>query len=1769
MRITCGFHKKSVLLASAATAILLCAAIHAASAAESICAVVRIEIRQELTLERQAFDAHMKINNGLTHLPLEDVGVEVTFEDEAGNPILASSDPNNREAAFFIRPDSEGITPNNNESWAVEPIAPDSARDLHWLIIPAPGSAQGQKEGKIYYVGAKLTYTLGGESHTTSVSPDYIFVKPLPRIVLDYFLTQSVYGDDAWTPAIEPPEPFTLGVRVKNTGNNTARDLKIDSAQPEIVENEQGLLIGFAIEGSRVNGEPAESSLLVEFGDIEPNSAAVGRWIMTCTLSGEFTEFDATISHSDELGGELTSLIRQENIHTHFLVKDVWVDLPGRDRIHDFLARDAGALKVYESGMTDSDVADQSEDSHIELLDRSGSRFTYTAATAEKPGFIYFKYPDPHNGSKVLSEVIRSDGKQIDAANAWLSKERKENPENGWHYFVNLFDVRTTGAYTLVFDDPAEGNSAPVLQFIPDKTLAEGEPIFFLVEATDPDGTKPVISISGLPAAAAFNDNGDGSAIFDWTPAEGQAGTYNLTFSASDGVLTDRQDMRITVHPHSDTDSDGMKDDWEQRYFSSLERDGTGDYDGDGITDLDEFLLGTDPTRPDHAPSVPVITAPADNTGVNVQSPALTIENSRDIDGDPIFYDYEIYCDPAYSQPVERAEQVPAGQENTTWQTSAVLKENTWYYWRVRATDQRAYSLWRYGRFFVNTQNEPPDAPRISRPADATEADSLRPELEITNSTDPDADAITYTFEIYTDQSMTTPVAEASGINRQDGPATRWQPETALTDGATYYWRVTAVDKHGATAGTQSTSFVVNTLNQAPEAPEIASPGKDAEINTRTVELVLTNSADPDGTPLSYLFEVDRTSTFNSSELIQSAEIPEELTTTSWTVPDLSDNTLYYWRARASDGMADSAWTYGSFFVNTQNHPPALPVVKNPGSKAWVGVLAPELGMHNAMDEDADDIVYTFEVAQNPDFTDPVVRKETAAPRFIPDAEFNDNTRYYWRVLATDAHGASEGWSDTASFFVHKSNHAPDISGVPETSVDQDARYSFIPTAEDPDPGDTISFSIRNKPAWAFFDPETGELHGTPGNSDIGTTSQIVITAADSFGETASLEPFDLTVINVNDPPHISGTPETSVKENTAYSFTPTAGDIDPGDTLTFSIVNKPAWASFDPETGCLTGTPTNEDVGTTAGIAISVTDAAGAGAYLGPFDLVVSNANEAPRAVNDAYTLAEDSPLVLDAPGVMENDIDADAGDSLFASLVKPAEHGSLTLNADGSFIYIPDGNYFGEDAFSYTVSDGQAESDTATAALTITPVNDIPEISGPGDLIMTENTAVTDVSFTVADVENEAGDLVVDAVSDNPALIPEEGLLTGGSGGVRSITLIPAENRHGTAAITVTATDPQGKEAFERFTVTVAPRTEPPRVRYFLLNPDLLAADLYITSLEPDNHITAGTASLDLNQYETGSFPTADLVQGAIISGTGHFAVSSSALETGMPAPEAFSGRTFVIPHVRGDHTYYIYSPYGSASVTIDLGTRIENRVIPEGQVEIFATGGDNTIASKITASLPVIISHAAHGPDGCAEGAMDAYPVPPAARDLWGLRAGKTHIAAFADGTTLTVYRADGTQNIHSADAGDLISLSARQTPDGHPVVYPAEPVHITADKPVSAVQTNRPWNKDTTPLLDRSYLARRYAVPVDAVSMTAVCPEPETTLVLHNGSGQTVTAVCGKENRPDSFCFNVANALGKISAGAFLEADKPVYLVFETLTLPSDERNLLGAAYKAEE
>src|SRR5256712_566276 len=106
---------------------------------------------------------------------------------------------------------------------------------------------------------------------------------------------------------------------------------------------------------------------------------------------------------------------------------------------------------------------------------------------------------------------------------------------------------------------------------------------------------------------------------------------------------------------------------------------------------------------------------------------------------------------------------------------------------------------------------------------------------------------------------------------------------------------------------------------------------------------------------------------------------------------------------------------------------------------------------------------------------------------------------------------------------------------------------------------------------------------------------------------------------------------------------------------------------------------------------------------------MCVAGMHDASVAVNDSYTTAEDTTLNVGAAGVLINDSDVD-GDTLSAVLVSQPTHGSLTLNSNGSFSYVPAANYNGTDSFTYKANDGQADSGIATVTITITAVNDAP---------------------------------------------------------------------------------------------------------------------------------------------------------------------------------------------------------------------------------------------------------------------------------------------------------------------------------------------------------------------------------------------------------------------------------------------------------------------------
>jgi hypothetical protein len=207
------------------------------------------------------------------------------------------------------------------------------------------------------------------------------------------------------------------------------------------------------------------------------------------------------------------------------------------------------------------------------------------------------------------------------------------------------------------------------------------------------------------------------------------------------------------------------------------------------------------------------------------------------------------------------------------------------------------------------------------------------------------------------------------------------------------------------------------------------------------------------------------------------------------------------------------------------------------------------------------------------------------------------------------------------------SNQPPVISGTPSGQVAVGASYAFVPVASDPE-GAPLVFSIVNKPPWASFQSSSGRLGGTPTAAAEGVHVDIVIRVTDG-NSTAELAPFAIEVVPAgNSAPTIAGAPPTAAREGQAYDFRPVATDAD-GDTLSFTIANRPSWATFDAWTGRLSGTPGAGSVGIYRDVTIRVSDATAA-ATLPVFSISVEQASlgSATLSWSAPTTRVDGSPL-------------------------------------------------------------------------------------------------------------------------------------------------------------------------------------------------------------------------------------------------------------------------------------------------------------------------------------------------------------------------------------------------------------------------------------------------------------------------------------------------------------------------------------------------------------
>ncbi len=215
------------------------------------------------------------------------------------------------------------------------------------------------------------------------------------------------------------------------------------------------------------------------------------------------------------------------------------------------------------------------------------------------------------------------------------------------------------------------------------------------------------------------------------------------------------------------------------------------------------------------------------------------------------------------------------------------------------------------------------------------------------------------------------------------------------------------------------------------------------------------------------------------------------------------------------------------------------------------------------------------------------------------------------------------------------------------------------------------------------------------------------------------------------------------ILEDQSFSPDVLANDSDPDEeTLTIvGISRQPNYGTvtIEPD-GSLTYTPNaNYNGGDSFGYKITDgTNTATANAMI-----LIEPVNDAPIGTNDFYSTKEDISMRIAAPGVLVNDTEIE-GENMTVEVKTPPAHGTVQMRVDGKFEYFPAQNFYGDDSFTYTISDGWLESSPVTVTVSVLPVNDAPVTQDDSyELYQGNSLQITDPASGVigndSDVEND----------------------------------------------------------------------------------------------------------------------------------------------------------------------------------------------------------------------------------------------------------------------------------------------------------------------------------------------------------------------------------------------------------------------------------------------
>ncbi|VUZ25498.1 Uncharacterised protein, partial [uncultured Comamonas sp.] len=614
--------------------------------------------------------------------------------------------------------------------------------------------------------------------------------------------------------------------------------------------------------------------------------------------------------------------------------------------------------------------------------------------------------------------------------------------------------------------------------------------------------------------------------------------------------------------------------------------------------------------------------------------------------------------------------------------------------------------------------------------------------------TDPDGDALTYTEK--------TPPAHGTVVVDKDGSYT-YTPDKDYHGPDSF--EVEVDDGKGGKT-TTTVTVTVTPVNDAPQAPDYdETTPEDTPVSGKVT------GTDVDGDDLTYSKGSD----------------PRHGTVTvqpdgSYTyVPNPDFNGTDSFTVEVSDGKGGWTTSTVKVVVTPLNDAPTAPPVDVSTKED-----TPVTGKVEGKDPDGDDLTYTEKTP--PAKGTVVIDEKTGEFTYTPDPGTSGKDSF--EVEVDDGNGGKTTVTVTV-----------DVNGRPEAGPDhvttpEDTPVSGKVTGTDPD-GDDLTYTKGSGPAHGTVTVnEDGSYTYVPGPDYVGEDSFEVIVKDGKGNETTTT--VTVTVTPVNDDPTAPNYFE-STPEDTPLHGKVEGSDVD-GDDLTYSKGSDPrhGMVTVQPD-GSYTYVP-DPDFNGTDSFEVIVDDGNG-GKTTSTVTVNVTPDNDAPQAPDYERTIPEDTPLVGKVQG---SDPD---GDPLTYTKGSDPKHGTVTVNPDGGYIYVPEPNFHGEDSFTVTVSDGQGGTTTSTVTITVTPVNDAP--TAPPVYI--ETNQGDPIPGKVVGDDPDGDDLTYEVVDG-----PSKGTVEMNKDG--TFTYVPEPPYDGPDSFTVEVDDGKGGKTTTTVYVNVKPDNKAP---------------------------------------------------------------------------------------------------------------------------------------------------------------------------------------------------------------------------------------------------------------------------------------------------------------------------------------------------------------------